>query len=749
MRDLLFMDVPMRHILVECTRTSGWPPLWNPFSGGGQPLAANPHFAVFHPLSFFFFILPWHWAFSLQILLPLVVSFFGMLLFLRKMGCSNISALFGSVSWAFGGYYLSLTNLLPMLWTISPLPWALAFTLQLNHGEDSEAENGPLRLRSLFANSGATLKLSIALALIFLGAEPQSIIACCTVIVLFFLSRSSWSSWKSILPQFGLSGLLALGLSACVLLPAMGLALKSSRGTRMNSSPSSVWSLAPARLLELISPPFTPWPVDTEPNSKPSHPLYPEQGAPLVASLYSGLGIAALAIFGFFRQFKSHIFEALLIVVGAAMALGRASPIWSVVSTIPLMRLGRYPEKWSLLLVFGMILCASRTLHEVLAQTNPKIRRELFRSILCIGAILILLRLATQALGWSSPNGSDALRSLTGLGLGFLFFPLVFYVPPSRSLRQGLVVSAFLLLLTGFSISNSRLVTTRDSKDLFEIPQYLSPIANRHQAGRLFHLASLRSGMAGSAWMAPPPMTAIWGVRSIFERDLDLSRLRWSRQATKMNLDFFGAYPQLTMPQLARYGVGSMAKLMNRGCEDPSQLAVALVPVPEPAPYISCVDKVWKIQDPKEWSDATINALARKSGSFIVIEGRHAGLPENPSPCGIQIESAQPNRLVGIVNAKGPRLSVIQVNQTWDPGWRLHIDGKETEIFRNDICFSSFALPPGKHHVVLEYHDSLVTMGIGISCSTGLLILLLVAAYFKHKRFEEVPIADTRSPDPV
>lgn len=732
LRDLSALDLPLRHVLLECTRTSGWPPLWNPFFAGGQPLAANPHLAVFHPLSFLFYILPWHWAFSLQVLLPLAAGFWGMFVFLRRMGCSGISALFGALAWTFGGYGLSLCNLLPMLWTIAPLPWALSYALRLaenprSFGDDRQQE--PPRPRS-----GAVIGFSLSLALIFLGAEPQSIMACCTSIGLFVLFRFSWFRWKSGLAGFGLSALLALGLAACILLPATGLTLKTVRGTRMLSSPDRTWSLPATRLLELVSPPLIPWPDDHKGDVKTIHPLYPKQEAPLVGSLYCGLAVAVFAMFGFFRRFREHILEVSLIVVGTAMALGAASPLWSAASTIPIMRVGRYPEKWSLLLVLGMILCASQTLDKALEEEDPQRRKSFLRRTLGIGAVLSLLRIGADATIFRSTSPTYAFQVLLSLCLGCLFLSMVLNSSKGRYLKQGLLLTSFFVLMTGFAVSNSRLIPTRGVKELLEIPRFLSPLANRPDVGRLFHVADLRSQIISANWMAPPPSTAIWNIRTIFERDFDSSQLRWSNQAREMNLQFIADHPQLTTRQLARYGVGFIAELLNRKTGDPSQLAVGLAPVSDPEALVSCVDRVLEIPTRKDWAATTLDAWSESESSFVVMEGNHSKFPQEPSPCNVQILLTRPDRLDFVVDAKGPDLSVVQVNQTWDPGWQLKVDGSEGVLFRSDICFSSFSVPPGKHDIKLEYHNPLVRVGMGLSTLTSVLILILIGINLWRQR---------------
>jgi hypothetical protein len=725
-RDLSAMDLPLRHILLECTRTSGWPPLWNPFSAGGQPLAANPHFATFHPLSFPFFVLPWHGAFSLQILLPLVLGFWGMYIFLRRIDCSDIPATLGALAWVFGGYGLSLVNLLPMLWTTAPLPWALAFAVNLAEDPIPSSPEGPLQRDSAIRSLGSVLGLSLSMALIFLGAEPQTIVACFVAVGIITVFRFSWPRWRLRLAHFGLSAILAVGLAACVLLPGMGLTLKTARGTQVDAHPNGVWSLPFPRLMELVTPPLYPWPPEGSNLKVPPHPLYPDQTAPLIGSIYPGLAVAVFAIVGIFGYFRKHTFEVILIVLGAAMALGKASPVWSAAMTLPLMRIGRYPEKWSILMVLGMIICASRTFHDISETQSRTTRRKALWSALSVGVFLVLLRISTDPTGLLRTLNAPVSETLIILCLGFLSLLLLLIASSRNRLRWILVLVALLMTLAEFTITNAQLVPTRDTQYYFENPKYLAPIIAQSHAARLFHVAYLRSQAIPPTWMAPPPSTAIWSIRTIFDKDFDFSQLQWSNRAREMNLDFIGSFPQLAGRQLARYGTGFMADLLNRKTDDPSMLAVGLAPVSNPASPVSCVDRVVMFEKWEDWSDATLNAMVKNNSTFVVVQKGHSDLPDEPSPCTINHLSITPTRLDFIVEAKGPQASVVQLNQTWDPGWRLDVDGKEERLVRTDIAFSSFSLPAGKHRVVLEYHDRLVFLGMGVSAlTTGILVLLL------------------------
>src|SRR5262249_21173461 len=81
--DLGAFHRPIRSLLIRLAHESGGLPLWNPYLALGQPYAANPHYAVFHPTTALFFLLPLETAFRWQVMLPLLRALFAMVFFLR------------------------------------------------------------------------------------------------------------------------------------------------------------------------------------------------------------------------------------------------------------------------------------------------------------------------------------------------------------------------------------------------------------------------------------------------------------------------------------------------------------------------------------------------------------------------------------------------------------------------------------------------------------------------------------------
>ena len=92
-RDLRAFYYAAKWLVAPLAKASGGIPLWNPFFSSGQPFAANPEHEIFHPMTALFFVLPFDWAFRLQVILPPLLAVLCMYFCLRvlRAGRSNMS----------------------------------------------------------------------------------------------------------------------------------------------------------------------------------------------------------------------------------------------------------------------------------------------------------------------------------------------------------------------------------------------------------------------------------------------------------------------------------------------------------------------------------------------------------------------------------------------------------------------------------------------------------------------------------
>src|SRR5439155_8408839 len=110
-RDLFLYHFPLKRF-VRQTIAAGEFPWWNPYLGGGQPMAANPVYEVFYPPQWLIFIGPYPFGFALHIVAHVYIAMLGMYGFLRSIPLRLEASLFGALSFGMSGFFLgTMTNL--------------------------------------------------------------------------------------------------------------------------------------------------------------------------------------------------------------------------------------------------------------------------------------------------------------------------------------------------------------------------------------------------------------------------------------------------------------------------------------------------------------------------------------------------------------------------------------------------------------------------------------------------------------
>lgn len=94
---------PWRSLAGEFWR-KGQAPLWNPYMLSGIPFLATLHSAALYPFNVFYLFLPDVWAWTAIVVMQIFLSALFMYLFLRSIKLPVIPSLFGALTFCFSGY---------------------------------------------------------------------------------------------------------------------------------------------------------------------------------------------------------------------------------------------------------------------------------------------------------------------------------------------------------------------------------------------------------------------------------------------------------------------------------------------------------------------------------------------------------------------------------------------------------------------------------------------------------------------
>jgi uncharacterized membrane protein YfhO len=76
---------------------------------------------------------------------------------------------------------------------------------------------------------------------------------------------------------------------------------------------------------------------------------------------------------------------------------------------------------------------------------------------------------------------------------------------------------------------------------------------------------------------------------------------------------------------------------------------------------------------------------------------------------------------------------MLFLSDTYYPGWKAYVDGKETKIYRADYTFRAIYVLGGSHKVEFIYSPLSFKMGV-IGFAVGVLLALGGAFYIQKKK---------------
>jgi hypothetical protein len=718
-RDLAGYYHPVKSIIAPLARASGGIPLWNPFFGSGQPFAANPEHEVFCSLTTLFFLLPFEIAYCLQVIVPLPLAVVCMFVFLRTLRRSRPAALFGGLSWGFGGYLLSNTNLLPILFAVASLPLTLAFVVRVARKP---------RLVDVAA-------LSLCFGVQCLAGEPSTLLATPLLGLAAALAQRTTADrrYRSVLALVA-AFVLGAALGGATLVPGLHHAGKTDRAIGIDKNEALSWSTPPVRLLELVVPHVLGHVEPSKLHLYWGGSLYGEKQSPYFYSIYPGLAASLLAIGAAGTRRRLARAWMVVAVLGVLLALGSHFPLWPSLRRLPGLAGIRFPEKFVLLLLVPVIVAASLGFDQTVmgpAHARRWLLRLLggFVVLGVVGAVVIWLLSGRFPADFPWRQARFDALNLAAVALTTLSV-LHSRIPLKRPIR-GLVLCIVLTL--DLVSANRDVIHTQPLSKMAGIPQALMPLVTRAEDDLLFHAAAWHPQLADVDGMAKPPMPARWGVATTLEADYDHTFLRATNRATALFWKAVQRQPVLMQPLLQRRGVTAILRFRPEanwqgdfvvGGDGGS--ALDLVTGFDTQPPVFAAQRVEIVDGDAGWLDAVLRLGPEVRQAAIVDHRELAAFPGSPAPATVHVRERTPVATVLDVEAQGPGPSFLAFNQTWDEGWRATCDGVALRWLRSDVSLSGVVVPPGRHRIDVFYEDDFVTAGVTLSVLAALAALMLL-----------------------
>ena len=354
-RDAGFFFVPWRILLARLLRAGEWP-VWNDWTSGGRPFAADPNAAVFWPLS------------------PLVV-----LLGPTGLALANVALLLLVFLWALRrrgslGRGSGFGDARPPLLGSLPAASRLHDDVRRRRAAASRVRRAPApgRRGSARAPPGARPSRRSLSASRRSAASPRSRSSARRASA---PSRSRRPAGRARLPAAAGALALGLALAAVQVLPAAAEVARSARSASRPEHGALFWSVRPSRLLTLLEPRLT--------GDAVSGPNWGAGTFDASAPYFDDLALGVLPLLFAAAAWRDARGRAALAVAGGAAVLsfGRFLPGYGAVArALPIVR---YPEKWWLLATFALATAAAVGVDAVFfgeADVRERARRVLLRT---------------------------------------------------------------------------------------------------------------------------------------------------------------------------------------------------------------------------------------------------------------------------------------------------------------------------------------------------------------------------------
>ena len=753
-RDLAPYFIPPRFFWMESLKQWNFP-LWNPYQFSGQPFFANPQNAALYPLNGLFFLFPFDIAFNSIILLHFFLAGLFTYLLMRDLKVGSAGSLISGLIWMLGGYLLSVHSLLTILLSVVWTPLMMLF----------------FRRAMISPGIRNEIMTAVFITLSFLGGGIEVVYGNFFVLLIMMifsmLPNKSYVGDKPrryiwMIRSFLTISFSFLFLSAIQLLPFLELWMHSIRGQGITYQEATVWSFAPKDILLFFLPDAYGYFLDMK--------KYWITQCWLKTMYLGGLPFILSLIFFFFPHpsplpyggegrvrgiGRDRILFLSLMIFSLFLSLGQHNLLYPFVyKYVPFFSGIRYPVKF----LYIFILCLAITAglgFEKLVQFSKESEKKGLKHLLILfslisGSLLLFLVLGHREIEqilklWEidfpqfnhlSVNLYHAKRFFFYLTLFFLLLRVGYEVKWKGGTKVLLV-----FFLTADLFGNMGFYGKEKSSDYFKKTRILEIIALDGESFRTLSTAKTISldtpVLVGNG--SPfdlikekhlPSLNMIFKVHDIW--GVDVVRLKRGDELYKV----FTNTPSISATNIVDiYSVKYVISVTPIEGDSRFELVYARLDGLEGNKEDllkqntiklyrnkSPLSRAWLVKDFQIMdAEAVLSTLTSKEfqpDKMVLLEEAPPSLTlplEGGGKGGGEVEflSESNNRLSLKVEAKEGGILIL--SDTYYPGWKVYVNGKEEKILRANYNFRAVSLSRGVHRVEFVYAPLSFKLGVGLS----------------------------------
>lgn len=688
--------------------------LWDIYSFFGHPFAANPQSEAFYPGNLLFLIAPPIRSLGFYIFIHFLIFISFSYLSFCELNFEPETSLAMSLALGLSGFFASLKLLIVLLSTVSWIPVELFFILR--------------SMRKNWLKNSLLAGLAFAVQ-IFAGEIEMAGLGWLIILAVVFIHKPGKNNLCKGFSAILLAGIFAILISAPQWLLSYELLGLSNRAGGYSQLDAEKWSFVPVRLREFFLASYI-----IKPQGSVVWGLGFFQGFHYLLSSYPGLCAVLLALFSFQLKNSRVWFWVLFSLLGTSMAMGQYTPVYGFLHQyIPGFSWFRIPEKFIIIPGFGIIMLAGMGLNKIYqSRTSRSFAGIVFCGAgLLVALLLIFLPLQVEELGNRYPDIQRYFlyRSLLRSSACGCFLLGLIFLKPWLRFSWLKPVPAMILFIDLF-LAHRFLNPTIDSS------AYLSPraVADLNSIARKEpYPVRIISNPLPLSQTRLGPLTDPEGLFTLVRDGLVPFWGMYYHLADVRAMSSFSLLDQIVYLGMFEKRASSWLLLARSGVEYFYKAGFFKIPhsSPRASIYYQSVDGLEREQILKIWSEPNFPndmvALVEKGGDEDALL-KHRGLPVPREPARVK---AYQNHLVEI-EAEAKRDGVLVLLDSYYPGWKAFIDGKEVKIYRANGFFRAVKIPAGRHLVKFSYCPGIFRLGLIIS-SAGLLLWIFLLGFALRK----------------
>lgn len=622
----------------------------------------------------------------------------------------------------------------------------------------------------IWENLLSIVLLGLVMTMQYLPGYPQMLLYTQLLIGLYILARCSWLRTLPTLINTvkfcAAGGVVAAGLSMAQFLPSMEFVKLSERGQQIDPGLNQA-SLQLPHLLTLVFPflfgragyPHEYW----------GHTVYEFW----IGTCYVGIvplmliAFAPLCLGKAFRDSRKpyiflFLFFVALAVFGLLMSMGKYTPLYMwFSSSVPGFNHFRWPSKFLVFVLYSLSILAGLGYQVLLdAKTVPEAKRPIR-----ITFIICLFFVATVTVAWlMAENGRSLFDQLTG---GTFFFTPEHYLQMRSDFREASIfsLSGFAILAAIFSnrirpaLSGSILIVIA-FLNLWIISRQIHPILD----GKIFEYEA-------TTVRAKVPRMDYYQVHSMYADigqflygNHDPEAWQWAREAgtnstlqplgifhtfqdglkLQRHLELFQILGQLPPNEQNRLADLLGIRFLITG-ESPEKMLwgglprrVDVIERPGALPKAHLADHWYVVKGLADAARHMVDPTFDPLRDAVIEPGNlafpsEADRPSSSEESGThEVRSIQYTWNTVALKVAANHRSLLVLNDTWYPGWKVMVDGNLQPIILTNMNFRGVFLEKGDHTVLFTYDPWQFRVGLAISLATLATVLLLLTLRYRN-----------------